>query len=251
MRARWPPRRRSDPYEQEADHRRTQFLAMLAHELRNPSPRPQRDTYHASDRQRPTAVNPSLDMLERQVGHMVRLVDDPLDVSRISRGMIELRREDIDLASTVHHAVEAARPLSESKQHEPTVSLPQQPMYLHGDRGRLAELFGNLLNNACKYTRRAVAAAECGAGRPARGRPSARHGHRQRPAWPYLRHVHAGRCLVGVFAERVGHWPDAGETTGGDGGTVDAHSDGVGQGSEFVVRRPACPSSKPRLEIWA
>ena len=93
-------------------------------------------------------------MMERQVGQMVRLVDDLLDVSRISRGKIELRKEPIELASVVHHAVEAVRPLCESMDHELTVTLPPQPMYLNADPTRLAQVVGNLLNNACKFTER-------------------------------------------------------------------------------------------------
>ena len=83
---------------------------------------------------------------------MVRLVDDLLDVSRISRGKIELRKEAVELASVVNHAVEAVRPLCESMDHELTVTLPPKPMYLNGDPIRLAQVVGNLLNNACKFT---------------------------------------------------------------------------------------------------
>ena len=90
--------------------------------------------------------------MERQVGQMVRLVDDLLDVSRISRGKIELRRGRVELASVVHHAVEAARSLCESMEHELTVTLPPQPVYLNADPTRLAQVVGNLLNNACKFT---------------------------------------------------------------------------------------------------
>ena len=83
---------------------------------------------------------------------MVRLVDDLLDVSRISRGKIELRKGFIDLASSVNHAVEAARPLCERKGLTLTVTLPQRPVYLNADPIRLAQVVGNLLNNACKFT---------------------------------------------------------------------------------------------------
>ena len=90
--------------------------------------------------------------MERQIGQMARLVDDLLDVSRISRGKIELRRGTIELASAVNHAVEAARPLVESKGIDLTVSLPREPVYLNADPIRLAQVVGNLLNNACKFT---------------------------------------------------------------------------------------------------
>ena len=91
--------------------------------------------------------------MERHVGQMVRLVDDLLDVSRISRGKIELRVGRVELASAVHHAVEAARSLYENMEHELTVALPEQPVYLNADPTRLAQVIGNLLNNACKFTR--------------------------------------------------------------------------------------------------
>ena len=94
-------------------------------------------------------------MMDRQVGQMVRLVDDLLDVSRISRGKIELRKERIDLASVVNHAVEAARSLVECMEHEADGHAAAEPIYLNADPTRLAQVVGNLLNNACKFTDRA------------------------------------------------------------------------------------------------
>lgn len=236
-------RRRADEALQEADHRKSEFLAMLAHELRNPLA-PVRNALRimrrtASD---PTAVNPSLDMLERQVGHMVRLVDDLLDVSRISRGMIELRPEDIELASTVHHAVEAARPFSESMQHELTVSLPWEPMYLHGDRIRLAQVFGNLLNNACKYTEKGgrilLSAEQDGQQAVIRVRDSGIG-----IASDQLGRIFDMFTQVDTSLERSQSGLGIGlmlvkKLVEMHGGTVEAHSDGVGQGSEFVVALP-------------
>ncbi|MGH8589827.1 MAG: histidine kinase dimerization/phospho-acceptor domain-containing protein, partial [Gammaproteobacteria bacterium] len=145
----------------EADRRKNEFLAMLAHELRNPLA-PIRNALEVlrlkarrNDRRTSvSAVEAASAMMERQVGQMVRLVDDLLDVSRISRGKIELRKERIELASAVHHAVEAARPLCERMDHELTVTLPPQPVYLNADPTRLAQVVGNLLNNACKFTER-------------------------------------------------------------------------------------------------
>src|SRR4029077_5907624 len=95
-------------------------------------------------------VKLATEMMQRQVGQMVRLVDDLLDISRISRGKIELRRQPVELASVVHHAVEAARPLCESMDHELTVTLPPEPTYVNADPTRLAQVVGNLLNNAFK-----------------------------------------------------------------------------------------------------
>ena len=149
-------------------------------------------------------------MMERQVGQMVRLVDDLLDVSRISRGKIELRRERVELASVVHHAVEAARPLCESMEHELTVTLPPQPVYLDADPTRLAQVVGNLLNNACKFTDKGgriwlTVERRGRAGRHPRA--GHRHRHRRRPASPHLRHVHAGRYVAGAVGQRA--WASA------------------------------------------
>ena len=128
---------------------------MLAHELRNPLA-PIRNAVEilrrsAGDEQQ---VESATEMMQRQVGQLVRLVDDLLDVSRISRGKIELRREPVELASVVRHAVEAVRPLCESMGHELTVTLPPRPTYLNADPDRLIQVVGNLLNNACKFTAR-------------------------------------------------------------------------------------------------
>ena len=137
----------------DADRRKNEFLAMLAHELRNPLA-PLRNALHIMRRTEGgnAAVQSASAMMERQIGQMTRLVDDLLDVSRISRGNIALRREQVDLASAVHHAIEAAQPFCVLMEHELTISLPQQPIYLNADPTRLAQIIGNLLNNACKFT---------------------------------------------------------------------------------------------------
>ncbi|MGH8468864.1 MAG: ATP-binding protein [Gammaproteobacteria bacterium] len=137
----------------EIDRRKNEFLAMLAHELRNPLA-PIRNAVQVLQLTGGDAgaVKSASAMLERQVGQMVRLVDDLLDVSRISRGKIELCKEQVELASVVNQAVEAARSLVECIEHELTVTLPPQPVYLNADPTRLAQVVGNLLNNACKFT---------------------------------------------------------------------------------------------------
>jgi PAS domain S-box-containing protein len=137
----------------EADQRKNEFLAMLAHELRNPLA----PIRNAVDILRLTgteagAVQRTSAMLERQVGQMVRLVDDLLDVSRVSRGRIELRRERVDLASVINQAVEATRPLFAAKGVELTVIPPDGQVHLHADPARLAQVVGNLLSNASKFT---------------------------------------------------------------------------------------------------
>jgi len=152
-------RKRYEQSLQEADQRKNEFLAMLAHELRNPLA-PIRNALQLmqlkeSRESRRTEVeirhSPSA-MMERQVGQMVRLVDDLLDVSRISRGKIPLRRVRIELASTIFAAEETIRPMCEQLNHVLTVSMPTEPIFLYADPTRLAQIVGNLLNNACKFT---------------------------------------------------------------------------------------------------
>lgn len=137
----------------EADRRKNEFLAMLAHELRNPLA-PIRNALQLIQLKggNGQVVEPISQMMERQVNHMTRLVDDLLDVSRISRGKIELRRERIELASAVRRAVEAATPLCKAMNQELNISLPPQAIYLHADAIRLIQAIGNVLNNASKFT---------------------------------------------------------------------------------------------------
>jgi signal transduction histidine kinase len=241
-----------------ADRRKSEFLAMLAHELRNPLA-PIRNAVEilqrsgGDERQR----KPATEMIHRQVGQVVRLVDDLLDVSRISRGKIELRRETIELASVVHHAVEAARPLCASMDHELTVTLPPLPVYLNADPARLAQIVGNLLNNACKFTEkggRIRLTVEC------EGKQV------------LLRVQDTG---IGIAEEQLARifemfaQVDTSLERSRDGlglglalvktlvemheGTVEARSAGVGQGSEFVVRLPtvAGPPQPPPRPILA
>lgn len=135
----------------EADHRKNEFLAMLAHELRNPLA-PISNALQIIRLTNDGGATAATEMMERQVGQLVRLVDDLLDVSRITQGKIELRRERIDLASVVHHAVEAAQPSCESGGVDLRLTLDSQPIFLDGDQTRLAQVIGNLLNNSCKFT---------------------------------------------------------------------------------------------------
>jgi PAS domain S-box-containing protein len=134
----------------EADRRKDEFLATLAHELRNPlapilnalqiirlAPNPQVQTDARS-------------IMERQLGQMVRLIDDLLDVSRITRGKVQLHKEPVELAAVVRNALEACRPLVESCDHELHITLPSEPFFLDADSTRLTQVFSNLLNNAAK-----------------------------------------------------------------------------------------------------
>ena len=136
----------------ESDRRKSEFLAMLSHELRNPLA-PLRNglqilrmTRHDAEADQPLA------MMERQLEQLVHLINDLLDLSRIANAKIELRRGRIDLAVPIKDAVETARPLIEERRHEIQVTLPAKPIYVDGDRTRLAQIFANLLNNSAKYT---------------------------------------------------------------------------------------------------
>jgi CheY-like chemotaxis protein/two-component sensor histidine kinase len=185
--------------------------------------------------------------MERQVGHMVRLMDDLLDLARISRGRIALRFERVEVASVVHQAVESVRPLCDSMGHELTLALPPHPVELDGDATRLAQVVSNLVNNACKYTPRGgrvwltvteepsatsrpgvvISVRDTGVGLPADQLPRV-----------FDAFTHADTSL-----ERTGGGLGIGLTLVKTlvqlhGGSVEARSSGVGRGSEFVVRLP-------------
>jgi PAS domain S-box-containing protein len=245
-------RTRAEQALREADRRKDEFLAMLAHELRNPlaaiSNAVQLLLQKGTDAQ---IVRSAAEILDRQVGHMVHQVDDLLDVSRISRGTIALRMERTELAPVVNHAVEMIRPLCESLRHEITVTLPSKPLYIAGDAVRLAQVVGNLLNNACKFTDRAgriwLTVEEAGD-----------------QALVRVRDTGIGIAsdqLAGVFDLFAQVHNSLESSRGGLGlgltlvkklvemhnGTVEARSAGLGQGSEFVVHLPRQLPDSPML----
>jgi len=137
---------------QAADRRKDEFLALLAHELRNPLA-PVRNAITIL-KQRPTDdpdVTWCREVIERQCDQLTRLVDDLLDISRITQGKIKLRRERVDLAAVISDAVETSRPLIDAQRHELDVIIPEEPIPIDGDRTRLTQVIANLLNNAAKY----------------------------------------------------------------------------------------------------
>ena len=146
-------RKRAEAGLKEADRRKDEFLATLAHELRNPLA-PVCNSLHilrltGGD----LAAHPDLlEMMERQISHMVRLVDDLLEISRITRGKVELRCEPVELAAVVRSAVEASQPLIDAAGQQLAMTLPPEPIVLSADAVRLSQVLGNLLNNASKYT---------------------------------------------------------------------------------------------------
>ena len=139
----------------DADRRKDEFLATLAHELRNPLA-PIRNAVQLLKQRSLAAPQASTarDIIERQVQHMVRLVDDLLDVSRITLGQVNLKREQLALGAVLGDALEAARPAIEAAGHALDVHLPGEPLLLEGDATRLSQVFQNLLDNAAKYTPR-------------------------------------------------------------------------------------------------
>jgi CheY-like chemotaxis protein/two-component sensor histidine kinase len=145
--------RESDAALRDADRRKDEFLATLAHELRNPLSLMRNIV---TLQQTPDAPESDprwgRDIIDRQVNYLTRLTDDLFDVSRITREKLELQKERVNLSEVIKAAVESCRPLIDQRQHELTVSVPRDEIYLNADRVRLTQVFMNLLNNAAKYT---------------------------------------------------------------------------------------------------
>lgn len=137
---------------QEVDIRKNEFLATLAHELRNPLA-PIRNGLNILKLTQEQRIRLEIeDMISRQINHMVHLVDDLMDIARITQGKIDLRKATINLSEALTHAIETSRPLIEQKEHTLTFTLPEKPIYLSADFARISQIFSNLLNNAAKYT---------------------------------------------------------------------------------------------------
>jgi PAS domain S-box-containing protein len=234
----------------DADRRKDEFLATLAHELRNPlAPIRNGLQIMALAGADSAAAERARGMMERQLSQMVRLVDDLLDVSRITRGKLRLRRTRVELAGVVRDAVEASRSLIEASAHRLTVALPPEPVWLDADPVRLAQVFGNLLNNAAKYTERggqirltaerfgdqvAASVTDTGIGIAAEYLPRVFEMFSQ--AAPALERSQGG---LGIGLALVRGLVEM------HGGSVEARSDGPGTGSEFVVRLPVAAPPAP------
>jgi signal transduction histidine kinase len=138
---------------QEASRRKDEFLAMLSHELRNPLA-PIRNAAEVMRRIAPddAGIAWAREVVERQVTHLAQLVDDLLDVSRITQGKISLKKEPVELGKVIQHSIDTTCALLEAKRHHLGVSLPHAPIWVHGDFARLSQVVGNILNNAAKYT---------------------------------------------------------------------------------------------------
>jgi signal transduction histidine kinase/DNA-binding response OmpR family regulator len=229
-----------------ADRQKNEFLSMLAHELRNPLAPIQ----YAAEVLRlrgpeQAELRWAREVIDRQVKHLVRLVDDLLDVSRITRGKIRLQPQPLDLAEVVAHAVEAGRPAVEAAQHRLEVAVPSDPVWVNGDAARLTQVLTNLLNNAAKYTdpggRITLTLAREGGEAVLRVRDSGVGIPADMLSKVFDLFTQVDRSLdrsqggLGIGLTLVHRLVQM------HGGTVEAHSDGPGTGSEFVARLPALP----------
>jgi PAS domain S-box-containing protein len=236
-------RRRADEALREADRRKDEFLATLAHELRNPLV-PICNAAQIIRHQ--VAPDPTLhracDLLDRQAQHLVRLVDDLLDVSRISRGQLRVRQERVELAAVLEQSLDVARALVEAAGQDLAVSLPERPVYLDADAVRLAQAFSNLLDNASKFSPRGSRirlSADCD-GTEARVRvedsgsgidPEHRAGiFDMFTQWPAAPDQVRSGLGIGLALTR--------SLVQMHGGCIEAHSEGLGLGSTFTVRLP-------------
>jgi signal transduction histidine kinase len=228
---------------QEADRRKDQFIATLAHELRNPlAP----IATAAKILQRKASDDPDIRMaqkvIDRQSSHLTRLVEDLLDLSRISRNKVELRPERTDVATVIHAALETSRPIMEQFGHELVVSMNPDPVFVNADVVRLSQVFTNLLNNGAKFTKRggritlrvqtdadtvSVAIADTGIGIQPEHLP-----HIHEPFYQLVSSLEKSQGGLGIGLTLVWQLVEM------HGGTVSAHSEGPGHGSEFIVRLP-------------
>ncbi|KQQ88662.1 diguanylate cyclase [Massilia sp. Leaf139] len=227
----------------DADRRKTEFLATLAHELRNPlAPIRSGLGVIRLSGDNATAVRKVREMMERQVGHMVHLIDDLLDVARISGGKLELKRERADLKRVLASAVETSAPLIEAARHRLRVALPETDLTVDADVTRIAQVVANLLNNAAKYTpaggrielaacaqdgMAVITVTDNGVGIPADSLTTVFDMFRQ-----VDRHMERAQGGLGIGLSLVRRLVEM------HGGTVRAQSAGAGQGSRFEVRLP-------------
>jgi len=245
-------RKRAEEALRDADRRKDEFLATLAHELRNPLA-PIRNSLQLMRLSEGLAphLEPARAIMERQVDHMVRLVDDLLDVSRISSGKIALRKETVVLADAIATAVETVRPLIEGAGHRLSIDLPTEAIVLEADRVRLVQVLGNLINNAAKYTapggqirisaikiggQARISVKDTGLGIPAPMLPRVFDMFAQvdRTLSRAQGGLGIGLTLTKKFVEM-------------HGGQIEVQSDGPDRGSEFNIHLPLapCPTLPP------
>jgi PAS domain S-box-containing protein len=225
-----------------ADRRKDEFLATLSHELRNPLA-PLRNSLHLlQSHGADSRTERMYGMMEQQLNRMIRLVDDLLEVSRITGGKIELRKEPVSVATVIESAIETSRPLIESASHRLTVMLPDEPLVIEADPVRITQVLSNLLNNAAKYTQEAgsitlsglrdgddvvLAVRDNGLGIPANMLPRVFEMFAQVDRT--LKRSQGGLGIGLALARSLVEM---------HGGSITARSEGLNAGSEFVVRLP-------------
>ena len=238
----------------DADAHKDQFLATLAHELRNPLSAISNATelwpHVAGDKAEMANIR---GIIERQVRHLIRLIDDLMDLSRITQGKVSLRRQPTDLAAVITAAVETVQPAVEEAEHRLTVNLPEDPLYVDGDAARLRQVFGNILHNAVKYTvRHGVISVTL----EAQDGQALVHVRDNGPGIPaaMLEDIFLAFHQVDTTLGRshgglgIGLWL-ARQLVEQHGGSIEAHSEGAGRGSEFVVMLPL--TTRPNEEVPA
>jgi signal transduction histidine kinase/CheY-like chemotaxis protein len=234
----------------DADKRKDEFLAMLAHELRNPlAPIGTAAELLRHFQFDEATVKRTSEVISRQVKHMTGLIDDLLDVSRVTRGMVTLQKETLDLRDVLGYAAEQARPLMEARRHRFAVQLPEDAIHVLGDKKRLVQVIANLLNNAAKYT-------------PEDGFVELRLSLRGDSATVTVRDNGVGmlpELLARAFELFAQDERTLDRSQGGMGlglalvqrlaeahqGSVAAHSDGIGKGSTFILRLPVALHEAP------
>lgn len=232
----------------DADQRKTEFLATLAHELRNPlAPLGTALSLLSRKKPPPDEAVKYYELMSRQVEHMVRLVNDLMEVSRITRGKIELHLGPVLLDAVIEDAIELSRPLFDRAQHSLTLELGADPLVVRGDAVRLTQVFSNLLNNAAKYT-------------PAGGRVTVTARQEGRQAVVAVSDTGTGLApgmLKSIFEMFVQVSGTARDAQGGlgigltlvkslvelQGGSIEAASEGLGRGATFTVRLPLAKSA--------
>ena len=236
----------------ELHHRKDEFLAMLSHELRNPLSAIFNALHilRLEDTENPIQRKAKI-VLERQVGQLAHLIDDLLDVSRVITGRIQLHQERLEMRCIVERALESVRSLIEQRKHEVSVSLPAEPVWLQGDSTRLEQVVVNLLNNAAKYTDEGgqiwitveqergevvVRVRDTGEGIAPEVMPRIFDLFTQA-----VRTLDRSQGGLGIGLSLVQKLVEL------HGGTVEAHSAGLGQGSEFIVRLPALSSAEESI----
>jgi len=243
--------RRREQLERETDRRKDEFIATLAHELRNPlAPISNAVSILKFSHDKPEVLGRATAIIERQTAHLVRLVDDLLDLSRITRGKMELRLRRVDLVSVINQAVETCGPMAASARQAVMLELPEQPIYLEADSARLAQVLTNLLGNACKFAGQSgrikltvarqdklaiITVKDNGIGIPVN----------------MLSFIFEMFSQVDQSLERTQSGLGIGLTLAKQlvelhGGKIEAHSDGLGKGSKFVIHLPLATNQTPQ-----